>query len=183
MKIHLGCWKRNIPGWINVDLCDFPHIHYRRSIDDLSCFEDDIADVIYSSHSLEYFDRDKVGEVLREWRRVLKTGGIIRLAVPDFKVLADLYLQYGDLNHILGPLYGKMRISKENGEETLYHKTVYDEKSLTLILESNGFHKVKRYDWKKTEHRDFDDHSQAYFPHMDKNNGLLISLNLEASKC
>ena len=49
MKIHLGCWKRNIPGWINVDLCDLPYIHYKRSIDDLSCFEDGCADVVYSA--------------------------------------------------------------------------------------------------------------------------------------
>jgi len=27
-----------------------------------------------------------------------------------------------------------------------------------------------------------DDHSQAYLPHMDKENGILISLNIEATK-
>jgi len=26
MKIHLGCWHRNIPGFVNVDLCDMDHI-------------------------------------------------------------------------------------------------------------------------------------------------------------
>jgi len=36
MNIHLGCWTRNIPGWINVDLCDLPHIHQKTSIDDHS---------------------------------------------------------------------------------------------------------------------------------------------------
>jgi hypothetical protein len=29
---------------------------------------------------------------------------------------------------------------------------------------------------------EFDDHSQAYLPHMDKENGTLISLNIEAVK-
>jgi hypothetical protein len=28
----------------------------------------------------------------------------------------------------------------------------------------------------------FDDHSQAYIPHMDKENGTLISLNIETIK-
>ena len=38
------------------------------------------------------------------------------------------------------------------------------------------------YDWRKTEHAQFDDHSQAYLPHMDKKNGELISLNVESNK-
>jgi len=37
-------------------------------------------------------------------------------------------------------------------------------------------------DWEKTEHAIYDDHSQAYLPHMDKKNGTLISLNMECIK-
>ena len=36
--------------------------------------------------------------------------------------------------------------------------------------------------WRETEHSQFDDHSQAYVPHMDKENGVLISLNVECNK-
>ncbi len=39
-------------------------------------------------------------------------------------------------------------------------------------LEFSGFDMVKRYDWQKTIHKDYDDHSQAYYPHMDKENGI-----------
>ena len=45
-----------------------------------------------------------------------------------------------------------------------------------------GFKDIKRYDWRETEHAEFDDHSQAYLPHMDKENGTLISLNVECTK-
>jgi len=41
---------------------------------------------------------------------------------------------------------------------------------------------IKRYNWKDTEHSKIDDHSQAYLPHMDKDNGTLISLNVECIK-
>jgi len=34
----------------------------------------------------------------------------------------------------------------------------------------------------KTEHSEFDDCSQAYLPKMDKENGILISLNVQCSK-
>jgi hypothetical protein len=36
--------------------------------------------------------------------------------------------------------------------------------------------------WRETEHAHVDDFSQAYIPHMDKENGILISLNIECDK-
>ena len=49
----------------------------------------------------------------------------------------------------------------------------------TKSLEA-GFARVRRWDWRATEHAGIDDYSQAYLPHMDKENGTLVSLNLEA---
>ena len=79
---------------------------------------------------------------------------------------------------MLGPLYGKM----EMDGSFIYHKTTYDFYSLSVLLNSLGFEDIRLYDWRKTEHCQFDDHSQAYFPHMDKENGTLISLNVECNK-
>ena len=183
MKLHLGCGKRDFPGWVNVDLVDLPHIDYQTSVDDLSMFEDNSCDVIYSSHTLEYFDQYAVRTVLAEWHRVLKPEGTLRLAVPDFDALITVYDQTGELQKILGPLYGRINISTNTGELTVYHKTTYNFKTLTELLFETGFNNVTKYDWRKTEHAEFDDHSQAYFPHMDKEDGILVSLNVEAKKC
>lgn len=180
MQLHLGCGKRNIPGFTNVDLADYEHIHYRRPVDDLSVFEDDSAELIYASHVFEYFDRVEAKKVLKEWRRVLKNGGVLRLAVPDFEALIKVYKKYGKLDMIIGPMYGRWNI--EGTDKIIYHKTVYDFNSLKRLLEDNGFKNIRRYDWRKTIHKDYDDHSQAYIPHMDKERGLLISLNVEAEK-
>jgi predicted SAM-dependent methyltransferase len=182
MKLHLGCWHRNIPGFVNIDLCDMAHIDYKSNIDDLSMFDDKSASLIYSSHSFEYFNRQKAVEVLMEWNRVLKPGGVLRLAVPDFDSLIQIYQKTNQIEKIIGPLYGQMDIDTPNGKKTLYHKTIYNFDSLFKILNENGFSDVKRYDWKNTIHKDYDDHSQAYFPHMDKENGILVSLNVEAIK-
>ena len=54
--------------------------------------------------------------------------------------------------------------------------------NLKSLLESLGFKDVNFYDWREVEHSNFDDHSQAYIPHMDKDNGTLISLNVECKK-
>lgn len=183
--MHLGCGKRYIPGFVHIDLADYPHIDYKSDISDLSIFEDESVDLIYCCHALEYFDKQEAQErVLPEWHRVLKRGGMLRVAVPDFEAIAEVYLKYKDLEHkgILGPLYGKMTVKTTEGEKTIYHKTVYDFESLKKTIESAGFKNIRRYDWRQTIHKDYDDVSQAYIPHMDKEHGILISLNVEAEK-
>ena len=183
INLHLGCGKRYIPGFIHVDLDTFPHIDYQSDISDLSMFADNSVDLIYCCHTVEYFDRqDARNKILPEWRRVLKKKGILRLAVPDFEALLKVYLQYGDLDKIVGPLYGRIIIKTPNGEKAIYHKTVYDFKALKELLESSGFINVHPYDWRNTVPKDYDDFSQAYIPHMDKEHGLLISLNIEGEK-
>ena len=179
MKLHLGCGKRNFgPAWVHVDYGDHPHV---TSHDIVSLpFEDNSCDVIYSSHVIEYFDRAEVVAVLKEWNRVLKPGGIIRLAVPNFEVMIKLYYcESMPIETFLGPLYGKMQ---PPGCEAIYHKTAYDFQSLKALLEDVGFTDIQLYDWKQTEHGHIDDHSQAYIPHMDKTDGTLISLNVEGTK-
>lgn len=180
IKINAGSGKRNFgKDWYHVDGAKFPHIDWH---DIMSLpFEENTIDLIYSSHVVEYFDRDEVQKLLQEWKRVLKPGGTLRIAVPDFEIIAKLYLDksndYG-VERFLGALYGKMPMNKE----TVYHKTCYDFKSLKSVLEEMEFEEIKRYDWRKTEHANFDDFSQAYLPHMDKENGTLISLNVECTK-
>ena len=174
----MGCGWRNFGSdWVHIDGGDYEHLDYN-SITKLE-FNDNSVDLIYASHVLEYFDRTEAANLLREWRRVLKDGGIVRLAVPNFSILSLLYIA-GDmkLGNVLGPLYGRMSM----GENTIYHKTVYDLQDLTLFLTQQGFRDIKEYNWRETEHAQFDDHSQAYFPHMDKENGILVSLNVEAKK-
>lgn len=182
MKLHLGCWHRQLPGFAHVDLCDMPHVDYKTTVDDLHMIPDGSVELIYASHVFEYFDRKQAPSVLGEWARVLKKGGTLRIAVPDFDALIEVYRRTGQLVDILGPLYGRMEIVSAEGQMTLYHRTVYNFPQLRSLLEECGFTAVRRYDWRQTVHKDYDDHSQAYFPHMDKNNGILVSLNVEADK-
>ena len=179
MKLHLGCGRRDFPGWINVDLDDYPHIHHKQPIFPLQMFEANVASCIDASHAFEYFDNETAPLVLNDWRRVLKPGGTLRLAVPDFKALISVYEKTEKISDIIGPLFGRMKISSN---EIIFHKTVYDFESLGSLLVSQGFVNIRRYDWRNTEHAEYDDHSQAYFPHMDKNFGIHVSLNVEAEK-
>ena len=181
--VNLGCGNTVLPGFINVDLDSMPHVDHVANIKELPFFEDNTIDLFYCSHSLEYFDRVEVKQVLREWYRKLKPGGCLRVAVPDFKAISEIYLESGDLDGrgILGPLYGRWPLASNN-EEVFFHKSTYDFISLEKLLLETGFKDVRHYDWRNTIHKDYDDYSQAYIPHMDKVNGKLISLNVEAIK-
>lgn len=176
MKLHLGCGKRNIPGFVHIDAVDYPHIDHVATIDNLSFIPDSSVDLIYNCHVLEHFKRRDVVRVLREWFRVTKPGGILRISVPDFAKLCEVYQREGNLDMVIGALFGR--------QDYLYniHYNVFDFKSLSDVLHQAGFTDVKLYDWRKTEHADVDDYSQAYIPHMDKENGILISLNVECTK-
>jgi len=175
IKINMGCGWRNFgEDWVHIDGGDYDHLDHK-DIFNLP-YEDNMVDLIYASHVIEYFDTQEVQKVLKEWKRVLKKDGILRIAVPDFQSMTELYHSGKiELINILGPLYGKM----DMGDKKIYHKTVYDFKTLENTLKYAGFYDIFRYDWRSTSHSQFDDHSQAYIPHMDKQNGTLISLNVE----
>ena len=174
----MGCGWRNFgENWIHIDGGDYEHLDHG-DIFNLP-YEDNVVDLIYASHVLQYFDAEEVKVLLKEWKRVLKNNGVLRIAVPDFNTMSRLYSSGEiELTSILGPLYGKMLM----GNKKIYHKTAYDFKNLESALIKIGFYDIMRYDWRDTEHGCYDDHSQAYLPHMDKQNGTLISLNVECRK-
>jgi len=177
MKLHLGCGMTYIPGFIHVDVIKYPHVDYVQSIDNLSdIFCDNSISLIYCCHVLEHFHRKRVLNVLNEWYRILEPSGILRISVPDFEKLCEVYTETKDINYVIGPIIGR--------QDYLYnvHYNIFDYNSLEKALLTTGFSIIRRYDWRDTEHSNVDDYSQAYIPHMDKENGKLISLNVEAIK-
>ncbi len=146
---------------------------------DLGFIQTDSADLIYACHVLEHFGRHEYLDVLREWARVLKPGGILRLSVPDFAACAALYYEQGLVDGLTG-LIGL--ISGGQRDDMDYHRMIFDEAFLAKSLQSVGFGDVRRWDWRHTEHTHVDDFSQAYIPHLAKDNGRLMSLNIEAVK-
>lgn len=178
IKYHLGCGRRNFgKDWHHVDAERYDHVQ-SYDIVHLPC-ENNTVDLIYASHVLEYFNRSEARNVLKLWFDKLKPGGVLRLAVPNFRVIASLYsIGKYPLDRFLGPLYGQM----ESNNEIIYHRTCYDFESLDKLLQDTGFYPADYWNWQLVDHGRIDDQSQAYLPHMEKENGVLISLNVQAIK-
>ncbi len=178
MKFNIGCGSRDFgEDWVHIDGGKYKHIDSQDIF--IKDYNYDSAELIYASHFIEYFDRVEVIPLLKRWKDVLKPKGTLRLAVPNFKLYSKLYSENKiSIDNVLGPLYGKMIMDGRN----IYHKTTYDYSSLKKLLEKVGMKNIKKYNWEDTCHSKFDDHSQAYLPHMDKKNGILMSLNVECIK-
>ena len=85
VRLHVGCGHRYLPGFVHIDQDHLEHVDHVRDIKDLSIFEDESVDEIYSCGTIIYFDRYEVRTVLKEWSRVLKKGGILRTSIADFE--------------------------------------------------------------------------------------------------
>lgn len=77
---------------------------------------------------------------------------------------------------LLGLLYGGQTYQYN------YHYQGFDYKRLENLLITNGYINVKRYDWRDFLPPNYDDFSRAYIPHMDFENGTLMSMNVVAEK-
>jgi len=92
--INIGCGSIHHPDWINLDVAsDDPAVMSVNIIQGLP-FERSSVSVCYSSHVLEHLDKKAAASFLTECFRVLSSGGVVRLVVPDLEVIAREYLKH-----------------------------------------------------------------------------------------
>ena len=173
IKLHLGCGKNYMKDYINIDIIS-NIADIKIDINDLSLYETESVDEIYASHVLEHFKLIQLPVLLKEWNRVLKKNGLLRIAVPDFDSCVKYYTETNKLDDILGLLYG--------GQKNEYdlHYVIYNFDILSKLLNGFGFNNIVRYD-SELFLKDNDDYSKSYLPHLNKN-GKLMSLNIICNK-
>lgn len=170
--IHLGCGEQSAPGWINVDAQPFSHVHFVGGVEKLPMFSENTADLIYACHVLEHISYQRYPDILKEWYRVLKPKGILRIAVPDFDKLIAIYqAEKNNINPVLPPMMGAQDC--EHG----FHRGAFNEKYLSDLCLTAGFQKTRR--WNPITAPDYPFNDWAKKLAHDK---YPISLNLEAIK-
>ncbi len=164
-KLHIGCGKGLLEGWVNLDVHPAPlSVNVMWGLP----FVDRSVKYVFVSHLLEhlFFPRD-VMPFLAELRRVLVPGGIVRLVVPDVEQCIEAY-RSGDAAFFasrretwswwpenptrLEDFLAYSGAGAEPAHSFEAHKFGYDFETLRKVLEQAGFSAVKRSDYMASTH-------------------------------
>jgi len=141
--VKLGLLKKEQSSFIQY--CRNNSIEYGDAIKGLPVRSSSV-DVIYSSHMLEHLDQQEVRLFLKEARRILCPGGIIRLVVPDLHMLVQKYIETKDADSFIASTLltqPRFRTLSKRIEilvvGTRNHQWMYDGLSLSRLLLTHGF--------------------------------------------
>ena len=99
-------------------------------------FADGTFDYVYTSHMLEHLYPGDAKHCLSEIHRILKPGGVVRIAVPDLTHVVNKYLPEAPEVFLEELFQSKQRSTKD------MHHWHYNEFSLRKSLEAVGFRDV-----------------------------------------
>jgi predicted SAM-dependent methyltransferase len=161
--LHVGCGPYNpdaLPPelrteeWQEIRLDIDPNMNpdILGTITDLSAVPDESVDAVFSSHNLEHIYDYEVPMALAEFKRVLRSGGLVWLVVPDMQIAAAWVIK-GDMDD--QPLYqspaGPVKAlwmfygmgTSIPGIPYMAHKTGFTAEGLQRRLIEAGFSKVE----------------------------------------
>lgn len=174
LLLHIGCGDINAKDFVNIDARPLPHVHIvADSLFNLYMIPDGVADMIYMSHVLEHVSHRDLHSTLLELRRILRSNGVLRLSVPDFDKMVDIYLAEGrNLEPVGQALMGAQDYPQN------FHYSVFNEANLRLTLSRAGLLDVTLWDSNNCAHHDFIDWANRKIAFGTKEYD--VSLNIEA---
>lgn len=136
MKLHLGCGNKRFEGYLNIDLqgseldCDIRKLP----------FDDEYSEEIVAIHVVEHFMITEVADILKEWRRVLKPGGILTIELPCWDKVQEHIKKGSPDNMTRWPLFGDPRTHVDGFPAV--HKWCYSRQEMGNLLKHVGFTEV-----------------------------------------
>lgn len=156
MKLHLGCGQVYLKGYTNIDYPAHDHTIQQRSKADI---ETDLTKLNYGKgtidevrlhHVFEHFPRAQAIALAASWASWLKSGGLLRVEVPDFKTTAQAVLD--DADSMKSTSVGMRHIFGSNEAHWAYHYDGWYQERFDYLLPKLGFGKLKfnNSEWKGT---------------------------------
>ena len=189
-KLQIGCDTNLLEGWLNTGI-SLKECWYGGYMDAGKPFPLPEASFhyVYSEHLFEHLTYRQALNMLKESYRVLKPGGIFRVATPDLQFLIGLYqepqkplhkeyMEYSVKDNGMPPLpvYVISRFHTEWG-----HKIIYDRETLIKLLGDVGFKDIVSCEVGKSEHAILKN-VEAHFKGLPYEFNLLETMILEATK-
>ena len=139
LKLDIGCGlnlKKPVDEWVHLDIAEGPHIEINCDFGDIP-LEDGSVDEIWIGDVIEHIPVWRQVEVLKEWCRILKLGGVLNGTTPN---LEGVLYQYREgkitFEWLLQNLYGDRRGFPNQ------HYILFTEETLATLLQGNGFSTV-----------------------------------------
>src|SRR5262245_9877664 len=133
IMLNLGSGDSPLNGWINIDAKD-GHWVFPLNVPDA------VADQVRASHILEHFSHRLTSQVLKEWVRVLKPGGVLKVAVPDFDWIVRAYSNGRRADAML-----EYYLFGGHVDTNDYHKALFNEDKLRTALTHAGLIDIQRW--------------------------------------
>ena len=130
IKVHLGAGEINLQGWINIDANKKSHIHVIDKDFELN-FSDEALSEVYLCHVLEHFSFNDSTILINKIYKKLKKGGVIRISVPDFEKISEIYKLDRKLQLVKYALMGGQNDKYD------FHKSIYDYDMRNLLKSCN----------------------------------------------
>jgi predicted SAM-dependent methyltransferase len=129
---------------VRVDLNEEAHPDFRCDVRVLPTEWKETFDEVHANHVLEHIRWEESDETLEEWIRILKPGGLLKLALPDLKTAAQKILKGGSMGpHILGTIYGDQRSKYWNaGQDIGIHLTGFTPEDIGGRLAKLGLENI-----------------------------------------
>ena len=144
--------KKGRNGWLTLDLKQNCDLYW--DLNNGLPFPDETVHKVYSSHLFEHFTFREGQQLLDECLRVLVSGGIFSICVPNAKTYIVAYLNNDTLDETRymahKPAYNRTtKIDYINYVAYMdrYHKYMFDAENLIAILKNKGFKNVQLRDF------------------------------------
>lgn len=162
LKLNLGCGRDYKRGWINIDNNPSKSIKNLDINWDLSInipFENNSVDFIFNEHFLEHLTVEEGQVFLKDCKRVLKDGGVLRISMPDLETTVKDYFNPNwkedkkEYYKKFGLEFIKTKAEKINiNFRSWGHKWLYDKEELERRLKEAGFKNIKFCELKESDY-------------------------------
>jgi predicted SAM-dependent methyltransferase len=90
-RLQIGCGSNLLNSWLNTDLKDIKEDIAFMDAGEKFPLTSNSFDFIYSEHVFEHLDLSQQINMMQESYRILKIGGVLRIATPSLDFLFNLY--------------------------------------------------------------------------------------------
>lgn len=162
IKLNIGCGTDYKKGWINIDNNsdkNIKQLDLNWDLRHLLPFPENSVDFIFNEHFIEHLTVEESRKAILDMMRVLKPGGVLRIAMPDLEDVFDLY---GDPNWKKRPIIKNHSLEFVQTKAEMVnmsfswwgHEWIYDWEELVRRFNELGIHNLKRCKHGKSNYRE-----------------------------